>query len=451
MERKLRFIPYSKNFKLFRSRSLNTIVEDQQTIFNMPLHSDDSNRLNTNPSQQTQQTTSNIDIFNSLRIPDAIKDLPKYDGNPRLLHEFITNVEEILLHIRGADTTPQGLILLRAIRNKIDGQANEVLNTYGTSLNWDEIKSNLISHYSDKRSETSLIRDLHNLKQYNKPVERFYSEVIEIQSTLTNNVSIHESEASVIAAKRELFSEMCLNSFLSGLREPMGSTVRAMRPESLAIALDYCIREQNINYLQTKHSRFKPYFKNGDYLKQNHYNPQQFYNNGTHGQFYNSQRYQRTFNNAVNNQSNWQQQQPPHIEYRNNNAVNNQSNWRQQHPPRIEYRNNNAAQRPNNFNRQNWERSQPPPEPMDTSSGFSNVNRNSGRFKSSPSTGFSRVTNRSEINTNEFRNPECKCQHHGNKNSREDYTSLDRYEGHNIDDEQDFRELASSDKRVIWT
>lgn len=87
----------------------------------MPLHSDDSNRLNTNPSQQTQQTTSNIDIFNSLRIPDAIKDLPKYDGNPRLLHEFITNVEEILLHIKGADTTPQGLILLRAIRNKIDG------------------------------------------------------------------------------------------------------------------------------------------------------------------------------------------------------------------------------------------------------------------------------------------------------------------------------------------
>lgn len=428
MEKKSSFIPYSKNIRITRSRSLSTIIEDQDQVnFDMSLNRED-NEL---PTVSVQQTTSSLDMFNSLRIPDAIKDLPKFDGNPRLLHEFITNVEEILLHIRGTDNTPQGLILLRAIRNKIDGQANEVLNTYGTPLNWDDIKANLMSHYSDKRTETSLIRDLHNLRQYDKPVEKFYSQVIEIQSTLTNNVSINESDKNVIKAKRDLFTEMCLNSFLSGLREPIGSTVRAMRPESLNIALDYCIKEQNINYLQTdttrsKYSKYKIYSKNGPYNKQSYYNSKHNDNNKTYGQSHNTQRgkFQKT------------------------NNYNNQPNWQQQQLPREEYGNGNTTQRPSNPHKQNnWERSHSPPKPMDTSSGFSNFNKNSGRFKTNASTRYGKIINRNEVNNiNEFRSRNCTCQHH-DETYRDDYTNLDQYDSHNFDEEQDFRISASNDKQ----
>lgn len=391
----------------------------------MSLNNKNNADLPTGSTQQIQQTPNSTDIFNSLRIPDAIKDLPKYDGNPRLLHEFITNVEEILLHIRGADNTPQGLIFLRAIRNKIDGQANEVLNTYGTSLNWNEIKSNLITHYSDKRTETSLIRDLHSLRQYGKPVEKFYSEVMEIQSILTTNVSIHETDLNVIIAKRDLFTKMCLNSFLTGLREPLGSTVRAMRPESLAVALDYCIREQNIYYSRTdtykpKFSKFKPYSRHEAYSKPYNYNSQNYNNNNTNGQY----------------------------DIRNNIS---QTNWRQQQPTREEYRNNNTTQRTYNSGRQiNWRQSQSPAEPMDTSSGYSNYNTNSGRFKSSPSTQYSKRSNQNELNNiNEFRNPNYECQNHIRETKREEYTNLDQFENHDINDEQNFRVLASSDKQGI--
>ena len=69
-----------------------------------------------------------------------------------------------------------------------------------------------------------------------------------IHSALSNNLSIHESEINVINAKRNLFSEICINSILSGLRQP--STIRAMRSESLPVAIDYCIREQNIHYIR---------------------------------------------------------------------------------------------------------------------------------------------------------------------------------------------------------
>lgn len=145
----------------------------------------------TNDTPNANATITTVDIFNSLRVPDVIKDLPKFEGNPRLLFDFIQNVEEILSLVAPKAGTPYGQLLLRAIRNKIIGPANEVLNIYGTQLEWKTIKENLILHYSDKRNETSLIRDIHNIKQYSKTVEVFYSEVIELLSIITNLVQIH--------------------------------------------------------------------------------------------------------------------------------------------------------------------------------------------------------------------------------------------------------------------
>ncbi|XP_055840663.1 uncharacterized protein LOC129908283 [Episyrphus balteatus] len=277
-----------------------------------------------NTTQTTEQTTNHSEIFNSLRIPDAIKDLPKFDGNPRLLFEFLNNVEEILLHIRGTDNTPYGQILLRAIRNKVEGQANEILNMYGTPLIWDDIKTNLILHYSDKRTETSLIRDLHNIRQYNKTIQSFYGEIIEIQSALCNNILIQEINPSVIQAKKNLYSEMCLNSFLSGLNEPLGSRVRTMQPDSLATALSCCIKEQNISYQRySQQYRYRPYNYNSGQNQTYPYNSKQnprYTNNLDQNQTYpynprqnprytssSGQNQSRTY---YNNQNQWQSNNP---------------------------------------------------------------------------------------------------------------------------------------------
>lgn len=244
------------------------------------MQSQNNQTTNQSPNQLTP-TQTNIDIFNSLRIPDAIKDLPKFDRNPRLLNEYINNVEEILLYIRGTDNTPYGQILLRAIRNKIEGQANEILNIYGTPLIWVEIKDHLIMHYADKRSETSLIRDLHNAVQLNKTAEAFYGEIIEIQSALCNNILLNERDTNVVQAKKELYAEMCLNSFLTGLKEPLGSRIRTMQPQSLAIAPSFCIKEQNIYYQrnrQQQRNQYKPYNRQNQNNYQ-HRNTEKSYDN----------------------------------------------------------------------------------------------------------------------------------------------------------------------------
>lgn len=198
------------------------------------------NNINPNMNQAT-------DIFNSLRVPDIIKTLPEYEGNPRLLFDFLQNVDDIISILQQYANMPIYRLWIRAIRNKIKGQANEVLNMYGTSLEWSEIKANLISHYSDKRNESSLIRDLHGLIQIGT-MEDFYGKVIEILANLTNQVRIHEQIESVQTSKILLYKEMCLNVFLSGLKEPLGSNIRARGPTSLKDAFEFCLIEQNISY-----------------------------------------------------------------------------------------------------------------------------------------------------------------------------------------------------------
>lgn len=239
--------------------TLNSNPTPQQT----PILNRDSSSRNLEFSFErmslNDQLNQKIDsVFNNFRIPDAVKQLPEFDGNPRLLYDFIENVEEILLIADGVSRTNYAKVLLRAIRNKIVKDANEVLNMYGTQLVWDDIKNNLILHYSDKRNETSLIRDLHNLKQGNNTVEKFYSKVIEIFSCITNHIKVHETENSVVLSKQKLYEEMCLNTFLSGLKEPLGSTIRAMKPTKLVEALSYCLKEQNIHYLQSSSTYSTP-------------------------------------------------------------------------------------------------------------------------------------------------------------------------------------------------
>lgn len=339
--------------------SSTSATQSTENISEIPREIDSSAVINPIISNMANPA---VDISNNLallKVPDAIKDLPKFDGNPRLLFEFINNVEEILSLLSDIDGTAHGRILLRAIRNKIEGPANEVLNMYGTPLEWASIKNNLILHYADKRNELSLIRDLHNCKQGSKPLENFYSEVIEISSAMNNHIQIHEKNASVIESKKLLYSEMCLNIFLTGLREPLGSTIRSMRPDTLAVAYSYCVKEQNITYFKAENHNFN----------RNNNNP----TNKTNSHTTNRQAYSRPVPQNLNRNPNPQYQPRPQ-QYQSRPQQQNLPN------PRFPVPNNQLTQqhRPtqpsNNFRPPQTHNNQtlPKPEPMELGSGHTN-------------------------------------------------------------------------------
>lgn len=108
-----------------------------------------------NVSHSISPTVSGVSTISTTMSPNDIlsfiKELPKFDGQPSQFDRFITNVEEIKIIIRGTDQTPYGLLLLRAIRNKVIGKADESLNLAGTSLVWDDIKEGLKRLYGSKK------------------------------------------------------------------------------------------------------------------------------------------------------------------------------------------------------------------------------------------------------------------------------------------------------------
>lgn len=264
-------------YRIFKKQNLSleikNLTENFNTIFKITTET--INHKNTSKMNESENSASEncvTDLFKSLRIPDAVKDLPRYEGSRHTLYEFIENVEEILSLCNAIDGHPCSKIYLRAIRNKITGEANEVLTMYGTPLEWEAIKDNLITHYADKRNETNLVRDLYSTSQGSDSLEKYFARIIDIQSTIINHVKLNESSAIVIRAKRDLYQEMCLNTFLAGLREPMGSMIRAMQPTSLTEAFTNCLKEQNMSYMKKSNNvnvlpvpqRTAPKFLNGN-------------------------------------------------------------------------------------------------------------------------------------------------------------------------------------------
>lgn len=67
-------------------------------------------------------------------------------------------------------------------------------------------------------------------------------------------VTLHETLHTTIEAKRELYKKLTMQAFVRGLREPLGSRIRCMRPNTIEKALEYVQEETNVMYLQQRNN-----------------------------------------------------------------------------------------------------------------------------------------------------------------------------------------------------
>lgn len=192
-------------------------------------------------SQMFQQAEK---VLKSMQTPQAIRELPIFDGNPVKLYSFIRSVEHLTPFLTALDNTPFQKIWLQSIRAKLVCEADQILKIYGTPLNWEDIKDNLIPYYNDKRDYVTLTRELFQLQQTNS-VEEFFGRVQNLLSLLINNTNISINDAIVRADKIDTHKENALQVFLAGLKEPIGGNVRARKPLTIKDAFDACIEERN--------------------------------------------------------------------------------------------------------------------------------------------------------------------------------------------------------------
>ncbi|KAG5860992.1 hypothetical protein JTB14_004511, partial [Gonioctena quinquepunctata] len=192
--------------------------------------------------------TTKFDVKN-LCIP------PNSDGNPNELYDFIKVASSLLNHYWDPANAGciQNIRLLQGIISKLIGRAKEVVSIYGCD-NWDSIKNTLIQNFPkspDQRDENSLTRDLVDLRQFtNESPIQFYEKCMGLLNTICNYIDLHHDEAALKRSKKEFFQQQTLTTFLAGLKEPLGATIRAM---NLSSAIQYIQKKNNIRYLQRNH------------------------------------------------------------------------------------------------------------------------------------------------------------------------------------------------------
>lgn len=242
-------------FKIFHPRESRSIRLDSRQSgrgsaqdLNREINLDSSVSLD-----KSQNKMADLDgIFKALRL------VPEFDGNVNVLTRFIQLCDELVDEFVKKVSPPNKLsecALINGILNKITGPAARLINSNGISSNWTGIRKSLVNNFSDQRDETALYNDLAILSQGSDSPQEFYEKCQNLFSTLMTYVSLHEDVATTIEAKRDLYKKLTLQAFVRGLRDPLGSRIRCMRPERIEKALEFVQEEQNVVYLQQRGSQ----------------------------------------------------------------------------------------------------------------------------------------------------------------------------------------------------
>lgn len=189
--------------------------------------------------------------------------VPNFSGNPNELNEFLATADSIVETFFDRQN-PHNFInvfILKSIQNKITGDAKVAVNIQHCAT-WEDLKTALKRNFSDQRDEVCLIRDLVLSKQGSDQPKDYFEKCINLLNLLCSYVDAHETLATSKETKRTLYNKLTLKTFLAGLKEPLGSSIRAMRPNTMQEALQYINEENNIRYCQKDF--VKPTTNNGN-------------------------------------------------------------------------------------------------------------------------------------------------------------------------------------------
>lgn len=210
----------------------------------------------------------------------AIRLVPDFDGNPNVLTRFIQLGDELAKQFCTPDSSELSkCAFINGILNKVVGPAARLINTNGVPSEWDGIRTALINNFADQRDETALYNDLALLTQGQNSPQEYYERCQTLFSTIMTYISLHETIPTTVNAKRDLYKRLTLQAFLRGLKDPLGSRIRCMRPDSIERALEFVHEESNTMYMQSRNDfhteRKLPPFMNNRVMSNSNVTPSQ--------------------------------------------------------------------------------------------------------------------------------------------------------------------------------
>ena len=158
------------------------------------------------------------DLKEISRLPDCVKELQVFDGNPTQYVSWVHNVESILKDFEIVRNKPIYRAILMHIRQKVRGSADAALVSYNLFDNdWTSIKKCLSLHYADKRDIRTLEHQLSQLTQKGSKMDEFYAMVNHQLSLIINKVKTESFSEETVNALIESHRNRALDVFIRGL------------------------------------------------------------------------------------------------------------------------------------------------------------------------------------------------------------------------------------------
>lgn len=281
--------------------------------------------------------------------------IPEFSGEPEIFNRFIEISEKLVNKFANLEDPLdfQNEMLLSSILSKIKGKAAQVVhsNSFG---NWTELKECLVNAYCDKRDACTLGIEIANCRQTgNENSFQFYER---LQKLL--NLQIAHFKTTETPVKATILSdyarEFTLRVLLRGLRDPIGSLMRAKDPQDLPSALNMLTNDfqytnetsffaKNVVKPPGKPPNLTPQNRNyRSYTPQTGYNPPNHGNNSQNptakGSSYRPYGQQNTPNQGSQDRRGWTS--PGNSQYRPTPMSISTNNSRQQFTPRRLFNNN---------------------------------------------------------------------------------------------------------------
>lgn len=174
---------------------------------------------------------------------DILKLIPIYSGGKRELNLFLRKCEYVINIYRGNDE--QNLYMYHAITSRLAGNAAELLSERDDIMSWAELRTLLIQHFGEPRSEECLAIEMEAMKiKQGESFLDFCNRVQSVRSMLISKVN-QLLDPNIKSSKLIIYNNLSLNVFLYNLPENLVRLVRLKNPATLEHALAIVLEEVN--------------------------------------------------------------------------------------------------------------------------------------------------------------------------------------------------------------
>lgn len=194
-----------------------------------------------------QRPRTETELRDISRLPDSVRDLRTFEGNPTQYVSWVNSVENILGDFEIVKDKPIYRAIIQSIRQKIIGAADTALVSYNVfNSDWAEIKRILSLHYADKRDIQTLEDQLNQLTQGSSTTDEFYSTINHQLSLIINKLQTESYSEETVKALVGTYRNRALDIFIRGLKQDLSGMIIIQRPRTLPEAYSACLELQNL-------------------------------------------------------------------------------------------------------------------------------------------------------------------------------------------------------------